>query len=168
MPKTFSLDVKERALELYLQGHSSKDVAESLRTEFTNDITQSTVYAWIKQDDWEDKKKAHYTTALEKIQETEGQRINRIQQEHWDDYGKLRHKASHELDVLQFDRAYDAAKALDLGIRGERQVMEGLINLQFVQSVLAVLVDEITDEEVLRRIAIKLKNLIHAEENSIL
>ena len=46
--------------------------------------------------------------------------------------------------------------------------MEGLINLQFVQSVLAVLVDEITDEEVLRRIAIKLKNLIHAEENSIL
>ena len=118
MPKTFSLDVKERALELYLQGHSSKDVAESLRTEFTNDITQSTVYAWIKQDDWEDKKKAHYTTALEKIQETEGQRINRIQQEHWDDYGKLRHKASHELDVLQFDRASDAAKALDLGIRG--------------------------------------------------
>ena len=168
MPKTFSLDVKERALELYLQGHSSKDVAESLRTEFTNDITQSTVYAWIKQDDWEDKKKAHYTTALEKIQETEGQRINRIQQEHWDDYGKLRHKASHELDVLQFDRASDAAKALDLGSRGERQVMEGLINLQFVQSVLAVLVDEITDEEVLRRIAIKLKNLIHAEENSIL
>ena len=46
--------------------------------------------------------------------------------------------------------------------------MEGLINLQFVQSVLAVLVDEITDEEVLRRVAVKLKGLIHAEENSIL
>ena len=168
MPKTFSLDVKERALELYLQGHSSKDIAESLRTEFSNDVTQSTVYAWIKQDDWEDKKKAHYTTALEKIQETEGQRINRIQQEHWDDYGKLRHKASHELDVLQFDRASDAAKALDLGIRGERQVMEGLINLQFVQSVLSVLVEEINDESVLQRIAAKLRNLIHTEESTAL
>ena len=43
MPKTFPLDVKERALELYLQGHSSKDIAESLRTEFSNDVTQSTV-----------------------------------------------------------------------------------------------------------------------------
>ena len=168
MPKTFPLDVKERALELYLQGHSSKDIAESLRTEFSNDVTQSTVYAWIKQDDWDLKKKEHYANALANIQETEGQRINRIQQEHWDDYGKLRHKASHELDLLQFDRASDAAKALDLWIRGERQVMEGLINLQFVQSVLAVLVDEITDEEVLRRVAVKLKGLIHAEENSIL
>lgn len=57
MPKTFPLDVKERALELYLQGHSSKDIAESLRTEFSNDVTQSTVYAWIKQDDWDLKKK---------------------------------------------------------------------------------------------------------------
>ena len=42
--------------------------------------------------------------------------------------------------------------------------MEGLVNLQFVQSVLEVLVDEITDEEVLRRIALKLKNLIRVEE----
>ena len=59
MPKTFPLDVKERALELYLQGHSSKDIAESLRTEFSNDVTQSTVYARIKQDDWDLKKKEH-------------------------------------------------------------------------------------------------------------
>ena len=70
----------------------------------------------------------------------------------------------HELDLLQFDKASDAAKALDLGIRGERQVMEGLINLQFVQNVLEVLVDEIHDEDVLRRVAMKLKALIHVEE----
>ena len=46
--------------------------------------------------------------------------------------------------------------------------MEGLINLQFVQSVLGVLVDEITDEEVLRRVAVKLRNLIHSEESSLI
>lgn len=57
MPKTFPLAVKERALELYLQGHSSKDISETIRTEFMNNITQSTVYAWIKQDDWEGRKK---------------------------------------------------------------------------------------------------------------
>ena len=164
MPKTFPLTVKNKALELYLQGYSSKDVADSLRTEFSNNVTQSTVYAWIKEGEWEIKKNENYTNGLAKIQETEGQKVNRIQQEHWDNYGNLRHKAAHELELLQFDKAADAAKALDLGIRGERIVIEGLINLQFVQNVLEVLVDEITDEEVLRRVALKLKNLIHSEE----
>ena len=167
MPKTFPIAVKERALELYLQGHSPKDIATTLRTEFENNVTQSTVYAWSKQEGWEDRKSEAYVSSLERIQETEGQKINRIQQEHFDTYEGLRHKAAHELELLQFDRAADAAKALDLGIRGERQVMEGLINLQFVQSVLVVLVDEITDENVLRRVASKLKNLIHIEEPSI-
>ena len=164
MPKTFPLAVKNKALELYLQGYSSKDVADSLRTEFSNNVTQSTVYAWIKEGDWELKKDENYTNGLIKIQETEGQKVNRIQQEHWNNYGDLRQKAINELGHLQFDKASDAAKALDLGIRGERQVMEGLINLQFVQNVLEVLVDEIKDEEVLRRVALKLKNLIHSEE----
>ena len=164
MPKTFPIAVRNKALELYLQGHSSKDIAESLRTEFSNNVTQSSVYAWIKEGEWELKKSENYTNGLVKIQETEGQKLNRIQKEHWDDYGNLRQKAAHELEHLQFDKAGDAAKALDLGIRGDRQVMEGLINLQFVQNVLEVLVDEIKDEEVLRRIALKLKNLIHSEE----
>ena len=167
MPKTFPIAVKERALELYLQGHSSKDISTTLRTEFDNNVTQSTVYAWIKQDGWEERKAQVYVSSLEKIQESEGQKINRLQHEHFDSYESLRHKAIHELELLQFDRAADAAKALDLGIRGERQVMEGLINLQFVQSVLSVLVDEIGDEAVLMRISVKLKNLIHIEETVI-
>ena len=168
MPKTFPLAVKERALELYLQGYSPKDISETLRTEFDNEVTQSTVYAWGKEGQWDIKRKENYTTSIEKIQETEGQKLNRIQQEHFDTYESLRHKAAHELELLQFDRASDAAKALDLGIRGERQVMEGLITLQFVQSVLSVLVDEITDEEVLKRVALKLRNLIHTEESSLI
>ena len=164
MPKTFPLPVKERALELYLQGYSTKEVADTIRTEFSNDITQSTIYMWGKQDNWPDKRKGMFAQSLESIQETEGQRVQRIQQEHWDMYGALREKASNELNLLQFDRASDAAKALDLGIRGERQVMEGLINLQFVQSVLSVLVEEITDEDVLKKVAVKLKALISQEE----
>ena len=53
-----------------------------------------------------------------------------------------------------------------MSIKGERQVIEGMINLQFVQNVLSVLVDEINDEEVLRRVASRLKSLIQTEETS--
>jgi len=65
-----------------------------------------------------------------------------------------------------FDRPFDAAKALDIGIKGERVVIEGMINLQFVQDIMGVLVDEINDSDVLQRIAFKLKALIQTQDNN--
>ena len=71
----------------------------------------------------------------------------------------MRHKAGHELDGLVFDRAADAAKILDLSIQGERKVMEGMINLQFIQDVLSVILEEVEDKELIDRIAMKLRTL---------
>ena len=45
--------------------------------------------------------------------------------------------------------------------------MEGMINLQFVQNVLNVLVEEVADEALLRKIAFRLKALIQTQEPSI-
>ena len=56
---------------------------------------------------------------------------------------------------------------MDMSIKGERQVISGMINLQFVQNVLSVLVEEITDEDTLKRVAGKLKGLIQIEEPSL-
>ena len=64
-----------------------------------------------------------------------------------------------------FDKAFDAAKALDLGIKGERIVMEGMINLQFIQDVMGVLIDEIQDPDILNRVAIKLKALVQVKND---
>jgi hypothetical protein len=41
--------------------------------------------------------------------------------------------------------------------------MEGMINLQFVQSVLNILVEEVSDQVVIQRIATKLKSLVAQE-----
>ena len=69
--------------------------------------------------------------------------------------------------MLPFDKAFDAAKALDMGIKGERQIMEGMINLQFVQNVLSVLVEEISDEALLRTLAQRLRSLIQTQEPTL-
>ena len=100
---------------------------------------------------------------MEKVAESEGQRFTRVQSEHLTEYEGLRHKANAALGVLQFDRAFDAAKALDLSIQGERKVMEGMINLQFVQSVLSILVEEVEDQNAIQRIAARLKSLVSEE-----
>ena len=122
-----------------------------------------TLYSLAKQYDWNNQKNLARTEAMEKVAESEGQRFTRVQSEHLTEYEGLRHKAHAALGVLQFDRAFDAAKALDLSIQGERKVMEGMINLQFVQSVLSILVEEVEDQNAIQRIAARLKSLVSEE-----
>ena len=87
-----------------------------------------------------------------------------MQKQHLDNYEVATQKAFSELNGLHFDRAFDAIKAIDIGIKGQRDVLGGLINLQFVQDVLGVIVDEITDQDILNRIAVKLKTLVQQQE----
>ena len=99
------------------------------------------------------------------MKEKHSQRLARLQTEHLDTYQNVREKASSELDNLEFDRAFDAVKALDIGIQGERKTIEGMVNLQFVQDVLNVLVEEISDQQVLTKIATKLKTLVQERDD---
>jgi len=168
MPKSFSPEVKIRALELYLHDDkSAREIVEQLWDEFTVSVKATTIYMWARENGWDEHKIEIQTKAIEQVKESSGQRFTRIQQEHLQEYGQLRQKAVLELDHLPFDKAFEAAKALDLGIKGERIVMEGMINLQFVQNVLSVLVEEISDEDLLRKVAFRLKALIQTKESSI-
>ena len=168
MPKSFSPDVKTRALELYLRDDkSAREIVEQLWEEFEVSVKATTIYMWARENDWDNHKVEVKVKAIEQVKESSGKRFARIQQEHLQEYGQLRQKAVHDLDHLPFDKAFDAVKALDIGIKGERTVMEGMINLQFVQNVLSVLVEEISDEELLRKVAFRLKALIQIEEPSI-
>ena len=168
MPKHFSPEIKIRALALYIKGdQSAREISEQLFDEFTTEIKPSTIYLWARQNDWELEKKEVEVKAIEQVKESSGQRFARIQEEHLQEYGQLREKAAHDLDVLPFDKAFDAAKALDMGIKGERQIMEGMINLQFVQNVLSVLVEEISDEALLRTLAQRLRSLIQTQEPTL-
>ena len=102
---------------------------------------------------------------MEKVQETESNKLARMQDEHQALYKGIRDKAGVELNSLVFERAFDAVKALDIGIQGERQVAEGLINVQFIQDVVGSLVEEIDDPELIKKIAAKLKVLMASKDN---
>ena len=101
---------------------------------------------------------------MERVQESESARFARMQKEHLSTYEKIRHQAAHELEGLPFDRAIEAVRAADIGIQGERQIMEGMINLQFVQDVLNVLVEEVKDQDILGRVALRLKGLVQSQD----
>jgi hypothetical protein len=148
-------------MELYLKDDlSARQIADSVSSEFAVQLSNQTVYSWAKKYDWDSKRTEIKTKALEKTAETESGRLMRLQKEHLDVYGNIRQKATTELDSLTFDRAFDAVKAASIGIEGERQVIEGLINLQFVQDVIQILIDEIDDGDIMKRIAAKLRLLV--------
>ena len=97
---------------------------------------------------------------MQQVAETETQRYARLQQEQLDQYEFVSSQAFRELKGLHYDKAVDAVRAIDLGARGQRDVMAGMINLQFVQDVLGVIVEEIEDPDVINKIAVKLKTLV--------
>jgi len=161
MPKTIPQEVKNRAMELYLKDDSSaREIADAVSSEYSITVSNQTVYSWAKKYDWDSKRTDVKTKALERTVETESGRLVRLQQEHLDVYGNIREKATAELNNLTFDRAFDAVKAASIGIDGERQVIEGLINLQFVQDVIQILISEIDDSELMQRLAAKLRLLV--------
>jgi hypothetical protein len=47
-----------------------------------------------------------------------------------------------------------------MGIQGERETMKGLINIQFVQDILNVLVEEISDPLVISKISGRFQNIL--------
>ena len=165
MPKVIPDKIRLKAMELFLGGQTVPAISAALVKEFNVEVKVPTIYAWSKQYKWKEDKVEARTAAVETLKESETQRYARIQEEHLNDYGRLRKKASSELDGHMFDRPFDAAKALDIGIKGERIVIEGMINLQFVQDIMSVLIEEISDPDILQRIAFKLKSLIQTQDD---
>jgi len=166
MPKKFPKAVKERAFKLYLtDDYSAREIAEQISAEHRVVVNEQTIYAWVRQDDWKTKKAETQVQAVEKMKDNESTKLAKMQDEHQALYKSIRDKAGSELQILDFERAFDAVKALDIGIQGERQVAEGLINIQFIQDVVNILVDEIEDPELIKRIAAKLKVLMASKDN---
>ena len=166
MPKKLPKAVKDRAFKLYLtEEYSAKEIALQVSAEHSVVMSEQTIYAWVRAEDWKQKLAETKAKAIEKVQESESTKLARMQEEHQQMYKGIRDKAVSELQLLNFERAFDAVKALDIGIQGERQVAEGLINVQFIQDVVNILVEEIEDPELIKKIAAKLKVLMASKDN---
>ena len=164
MPKKLPMEAKNKAMKLYLEGDkSAAEIASTVEKEFKINVKPVTIYSWIKQYNWKDKLAEARTTAIAEVTESESARFARLQKEHLDTYESMRHKSKHELDSLVFDRAVEAARIADLSIQGERKVMEGLLSMQFVQDVLNIILDEVTDPQVIDRVAVRLRSLVTEE-----
>jgi len=164
MPKHIPETVKLEAMKLYLEGDkTAKEIADIVSKNGTS-VKPPTIYAWAKREAWGQQKAVAITDQQQKIAETEGQKLVRLQQEQLESYSVISSKAYRELSELHFDKAFDAVKAIDVGNKGQREVIMGMVNLQFVQDVFGILIDEISDPDILNKVAVKLKTLVQTAQ----
>ena len=157
MPKHIPQEIKLKAMELFLPGDkTAKQIAEEISTP-EHPVSPPTIYAWAKKDKWGEQKAVAIADTQRNLAESEGQRFARLQSEQLDTYTKIANKAGNEIQGLTFDRPLDAARAADIGIKGQREVLQGMINMEFVQDIMTVLIEEVTDQDTLQRIGVKLK-----------
>ena len=161
MPKTLPIAIRTRALELFLDGMNGKEIIKQLKLENVGlAIEASTIYHWADMGDWKAKRDEVEETAVATIMEDKAEAIVRIKNEHLEDYEKLRKKASRQMESLDFDDAAATAKAIDMSIRGQREVMTEMVNESFMQSVVEIIMEEVTDPAVRAAIGNRLRGLM--------
>ena len=164
MPKHIPEATKLEAMALFLEGDkTAREIANVISRDGVV-VKPPTIYAWAKKEGWGEQQAVARSDQQQKLIESEGQRYSRIQREQLNNYTTVAEKGYRELEGLHFDKAFDAVKAIDVGIKGQREVITGLINLQFVQDVLGILVEEIGDQDILSRVAVKLKTLVQNQK----
>jgi len=161
MPKTIPIEVRNKALELYLRDDmSAKEIAQSVSDEFWTTVKPVTIYSWATKYGWDDARSNVKSTALAKATESEAGRLLRTTQDHLKMYGKIRVKASDDLDTIPFDSAIDAVKAAKIGAEGELEILRSMMQMEFVNQVMMILVDEIPDSATLTIVGEKLMALV--------
>jgi hypothetical protein len=166
MPKQFPDSIKLKAMELFLEGElTAKQIAEVVSTQ-GHVVSPPTIYMWARKEKWGDQKIQEYVDSQTDVARKKARDYSEIQEDQMNQYTDLATKANAELKGLTFDRALDATRAADIAIKGQREVMQGMINMNFVNDIMAVLIDEINDADTLQRIAAKLKSVYMIHEDS--
>jgi len=159
--QTSTEEERKRALELYLEGSKSfSKMAETLSDEFGRDVSVNALYAWKRKYDWEDLRARQQIVVVQKLSELDEDEIVVDQKRQLDSYKYLSDKGRSALETLQFGDAMEATRAMDIGIQGERKVRGGLINLEFVQECMSIILNHIDDESTLKNLAIDFRKLL--------
>jgi hypothetical protein len=161
MNRKYSQEVKDFAAKTYIHDDVIiPKIKENILTKYEVNIPEDTLYQWSKEQGWKELRTKAISRARDKMVELEADHRRLDSEVHLDQYKKITSKASEALNILQFDRASDAAKAVDMAIKGERTILEGLISRKFIQGIASIIMEEVNDKEVRHRLGTRLQDFL--------
>ncbi len=168
MNRKYSQEVKDFAAKTYIHDDVIiPKIKENILAKYEVNIPEDTLYQWSKEQGWKELRTKAISRARDKMVEIEADHRRLDSEVHLDQYKKITDKAAGALDILQFDRASDAAKAVDMAIKGERTILEGLISRKFIQGIVTIIMEEVNDRELRQRLGTRLQDfLLEFEDNN--
>ena len=166
MPK-YTRSVINIVRDYYIKESGDVDsVVYLMKKEHNTKVTKAIIRKWANVEEWKKLSAETDFQALERAKEERSTDVIDRAKEHAEIYQKIITKAGKHIALEDMDSAIsfggvrsarDAVDSIDLAIRGERIIQSGLINQTFVQTILSILVEEIQDDELLKRVGSKLK-----------
>lgn len=149
---------KDFARKLFLEGYSFPDIAKAIRERHRGKAHESMIYRWAEgaKPTWREQRENRSLQVVEKVDKDAVQSVLEATDEHIKAYKQLREKGTEALPTLEVKKVADASTLIDVGIKGERRIAIGLVSARFVQVILSILREEIKDDELLRRIGLRL------------
>lgn len=157
----YNPDIIEFAKGLYLRRLSKSEIARQVRDTFDVKTTDYTIARWAKDGEWAKELMEVSTKAITQFQEETSYDIAERTQKQIEAYQAATKKGLDALENedLKVKRAKDAAEMIDIGVRGERQVVMGVVTILLVGQLIDVLESEIKDPQDRERVARKLREV---------
>jgi len=164
--KAIPQTIKDQAMELFIKGDkSAREISEIISTSDYN-VKTVTIYAWAKRGKWSERSAVERVNRQQEVMKKDANRYVTIQEEHLDTYKKMRIKGSKELDELSFESPGEAVKAIDTGIKGERIVAQGMLDVEFVDLLSSIIIDEVSSVEERNRVSVRFATALQQRTNS--
>ena len=161
MNRKYSQSVKDFAAKTYIHDDVIiPQIKVEILEKYEVEVPEDTLYQWSKEQGWKELRNKAIARARDKMVELEADHRRLDSEAHLEEYKKITTKASDALGALKFDRASDAAKAVDMAIKGERTILEGLISRRFIQGIVTIIMEEVNDKELRQRLGTRLQNFL--------
>jgi len=163
MPNTDSR-IKDRAKILYVaDGLNANEISRHLAVEFEHPVPSVTITSWINGLGWKEHREEADFRAMEKLKSKREDIVFSRSEKQKEYYSDLADKAADYLELdnkehqISWDEPDKAVKALDVAIKGEREVDKGLVNIEFATTLLEIIQEEIFDTDVIQRLGIRFR-----------
>lgn len=155
----FSEEMKEMARSMYISGKEIKEILREIRLKTQRPIKTETIMGWAQRGNWTELRDEARQRALAKVIDEISSEKAGLTTAQINAYRKMWARGLSEIEAQTIFGGLDAAKMVDLGIKGERQIQMGVISVNFVNKLMQILLEEIADETILRKVGLRLKSL---------
>jgi len=157
----FNLKYRQKALELYLKDYTYSEIAKNLTESFGRIVSVQDISYWVRSGKWADRKNTMLTEVNENTVKIISDDLLARSKEQ---LGAYRDMVAMGLEAITdktvtVDKVGEAVELIDRGIRGERQINSGLVAFKYIEHVVQIISEEVKDEEVLKRIASRLRRI---------